>query len=196
MLHYIRKKLSPSIEIIDQSNHTFIQKVWILLYKINIKLLRNLYKAYSVSDTIELDDVKITHEYRDFGFEKEMSLIGIDISPKTESCGVSFSMKNRGLHWGRAFFDMCDSLTLYKGNKEFRINHSKKIETFSSFLGNAKFSNKSDIISRFSFSIIADENKPLISKSDSSKKNNNASKSDSSQTYTRRNRAMEIDDSF
>jgi hypothetical protein len=186
ILACIRKKMSPSVHLLKGGGKTFWQKTKLCSYRFFIKLLALHYKSYAFSHTIIEDDIRIVHEFRDLEFEKEMSKIGLPINGKTLT-GNQYSMTAYGLHFAGSWFEFVDKLIVYYDSQEISISRKRNdSELDYPKKTMLKYSDKQSAIQRI---IVENKAKKRVSETESAKDN-------ILETPKKRNKAMEIDDSF
>ena len=186
ILACIRKRMSPSTALLKGGGKTFWQKTKLCSYRYFIKLLALHYKSYAFSHTIIEDDIRIVHEFRDQEFEKEMSNIGLPINGKTIT-GNQYSMSAYGLHFAGSWFEFVDKLIVYYDGQEISISRKRNdSELDYPKKTTIKYSYKQSALQRI---IVENKTKKRTSETGSIKDN-------IFETPKKKNKAMEIDDSF
>lgn len=144
------------------------------------------YKSYAFSHTIIEDDIRIVHEFRDQEFEKEMSNIGLPINSKTLT-GNKYSMSAYGLHFAGSWFEFVDILIVYNDSQEISISRKRNdSELDYPKKTTIKYSGEQSALQRI---IVENKTNKRTSETESDKDN-------ILETPKKKNKAMEIDDSF
>lgn len=124
-LHLLLKLLRPDDGLLRRKSPGKAGTCRIWLYQRLLKHLSKSYFHYAKSDviTLEADDVKVVHEYRDREFETELRRNRIDfqLKPKT----VSFPFFGAGVRQKSHFtcFNFKDSLVLHVGSRSVTVLH-------------------------------------------------------------------------
>lgn len=115
-------------------------------------MLRRLFYAYrrgAVSDTIQLGNVQIIHNVRDYWYEQELQRFHIDTAQHLEKRSVPLYL-NRKLHRS-VFFHWTVSLLVFYEGKSYNIKRGKTISIETEIDGKLKISSEKDIILRSEF---------------------------------------------
>jgi hypothetical protein len=178
--------MAQSAPLLKGEGKTFWQKTKLCSYHYFIKLLALHYKSYAFSHTIIEDDIRIVHEFRDLDFENEMSNIGLPINGKTLT-GNQYSMPAYGLHFAGSWFEFVDKLIVYYGTQEISISRKRKDSKLDYPKETTiKYSDKQSALQRI---IMENKTNKKVSETENIK-------GYVLETPKKKNKAMEIDDSF
>lgn len=115
-------------------------------------MLRHLLYAYrrgAVSDTIQLGNVQIMYNVRDYWYEQELQRFHIDTAQHLEKRSAPLRL-NRKLHRS-VFFHWTESLLFFYEGKSYNIKRGKTISIETEIDGQLKISSEKDIILRSEF---------------------------------------------
>lgn len=142
--------LRPSDERLRKKTNGTLIKMCIRLYQSILKWLLKSYRHYAISDVISIDceKIKITHEFRDLEFEKELLRNNIDTQ-----CHILYRdmpvLIPKGRH-GFCFnyFKWKDLKSIYIDDEEMFIKHDEDLSINGNVSANIKSSTAEDMIIR------------------------------------------------
>ncbi len=156
LLYFIK----PSNEQLrNKTNGQFTRlKIW--LYQLLLRWLLKTYLHYAISDSIIINngDIKIVHEFRDFGFENE--LIRNKIGFKAEMINHSTPIlirKSKAIR-NFSFFNFKNLLSIYVDGKELFIKHDEMFSIDGTVQGKIKCSTNDSCVSQSIIKILYQKN--------------------------------------
>lgn len=179
--------MSPSQSTLKGRNRTLWQRLKLFAYRIFIKILAIHYKSYAFSYIIVEDNIRVIHEFRDHEFEKELSALGLCKAGKTLNEN-RYSLSASGLHFASFWFDFVDKLVIYSEEKEISISREGN-EMLLSYPKKTvmKYSDNQSFIQRI---FLENKNKKCVPVIESKEED------EIKEIPKKKNKAMEIDDSF
>lgn len=178
--------MTPSQSTLKGGGKTVWQRLKVFIYRIFIKLLAIHYKSYAFSYTIVVENIRVLHECRDQEFEKELSALGLWKTGNNLNDN-RYSLSAWGLHFASFWFEFVDKLIIGSEEKEILIsrkgsdlllNYPKKTTM--------KYSDNQSSIQRI---FLENKSKKYVSVIENKQE-------DVKEAPKKKNKAMEIDDSF
>lgn len=121
---------------------------WTIRINLYYWLLRKMMPIYmkgAVSDSIDLGNVQIIHNVRDFGFENELSRFNLNINPNLVKDRIPFYQKDNNYKRNNCF-NWDESLMVYKGGQKYYIKHGKNLSVDTDIIGTLKTSSENESI--------------------------------------------------
>ena len=145
------------------------------------------YKSYAFSHTIVEENVRVVHEFRDQEFEKELSALGLCKTGKniTEN---RYSLTASGLHIASIWFELSDKFTVFGDDREISISREGN-EVLLDYPKKTtmKYSDQQSSIQRIFLEYKGYKRTSIIEKN---------KEEEVTIAPKKKNKAMEIDDSF
>lgn len=114
-----------------------------------LRRLLPLYRRSAVCDTIQLGEVQIIHNVRDYWYEQELQRFHIDTAQHMEKRNIPFHL-NRKRHRS-GLFRWTEALLVFQHGQSFNIKRGKSISIETEVDGILKISAEKDIILRSEF---------------------------------------------
>ncbi len=97
----------------------------ISLYRAVLRRLLWTYRYYAVYDVVAVDKgmVKVVHECRDYGFERELARNKMALDKSLGDKEFPFSVERTGSRWLAGYFKFEDTVKVYVNGKELQIRH-------------------------------------------------------------------------
>lgn len=114
-----------------------------------LRRLLPLYRRSAVCDTIQLGEVQIIHNVRDYWYEQELQRFHIDTAQHVEKRTPPFHLNRKQRRSG--LFRWTEALLLFQQGKSYNIKRGKSISIETEMDGILKISAEKDIILRSEF---------------------------------------------
>ncbi len=124
---------------------------YVRFYKWVLLKLMPIYKHCAISDTMNMGDLQITYNVRDYWYEQELQRFRIDTAQHLEKSSAPFNIKRR---FHRAcLFCWSESLLIFYNGKSYNIKRDKNFSIATDITGALKISTDKDFILRSEFII-------------------------------------------
>lgn len=118
-------------------------------YKWVLLKLMPIYKHCAISDTMNMGDLQITHNVRDYWYEQELQRFRIDTAQHLEKSFVPFNIKRR--FYRSCLFCWSESLLIFHEGKSYDIKRDRNFSIATDIVGTLKISTNKDFILRSEF---------------------------------------------
>ena len=122
---------------------------YVRFYEWLLRRLLRVYRRSAVCDTIQLGEVTVVHNVRDYWFEQELQRFRIDTAPHFEKQGPPFEYKRKRRN--SALFSWNETLSVFCNGKSYSIKRFKSFAVETDMPGQLKISNWKDFILRSDF---------------------------------------------
>lgn len=118
-------------------------------YHWSLLRLMPLYKRCAMSNTIQMGDVQVVHNIRDYWYEQELQRFHIDIAQHIEKVETPMILKRR--YKRSELFNWTESIIVYANAKSYSILQSNSFAIQTDMSGVLKLSSAKDFILRSEF---------------------------------------------
>ena len=150
ILRFLFKLLNPYLDgrTRPKLKHGFWLRMRFKVYDVFMKLMKHYYHRYAFSDVVEVGQLKVTQEWRDFEFEQWMKQAGIETRQhfSTSSKMPKARKESYGYRPFYSFFHFRHQLTVSLGQESLTIDRTCDLSIVGSIDGLISLSNTSDII--------------------------------------------------
>ena len=124
---------------------------YIRMYYWLIKRLQNSYCRSAISDAINIGDVQIIHNVRDYWYEQELQRFHIDTAQHLERSSAPYNLKQKFRR--SSLFTWSESLLIFHNGKSYNVKRSNNFSIESDIDGLLKVSGEKDFILRSEFTV-------------------------------------------
>lgn len=160
LLRCLSNLIKPSNEQLrNKTNGQFTRlKIW--LYQLLIRRLLKSYLHYAISDSIVINngDIKIVHEFRDLGFESELTRNRIGFKSDMISHSLPILIRKSKAIRNFSFFNFKNLLSIYVDGKELFIKHDETFSIDGTVQGKIKCSTNDSCVSQSIIKILYQKN--------------------------------------
>lgn len=114
-----------------------------------LKCIMTRYKRCAISNVLQMGNIQIIHNVRDYGYEQELQRFHIDIAQHIEKVETPMTIKRR--YKRSKLFNWTESIIVYANGKSYSIQQSNSFTIQTDMLGVLKLSSAKDFILRSEF---------------------------------------------
>lgn len=122
---------------------------YVRFYKWVLLKLMPIYKHCAISDTMNMGDLQITYNVRDYWYEQELQRFRIDTAQHLEKSSAPFNIKRRFRR--SCLFCWSESLLIFHEGKSYDIKRDRNFSIATDIVGTLKISTNKDFILRSEF---------------------------------------------
>lgn len=150
VLRFLLNQIKPSNEQLRSKDAGRFTHLRIQLYQFLLRRLLRTYLHYAISDTIIINSgsVKITHEFRDLGFESELIRNKIEFKSDMISHSMPLLIRKSRATCHFLFFNFKSLLSLYIDGKELFIKHDESCSIDGTVNGRIRCSSHKKMITQ------------------------------------------------